>query len=326
MIGRRATLALVFSASTILFSLMTVALQVKAVGLDYLLGGWQLERHRAVLEGTSIDPWQYRVLSEYLVQGFIWLVQRLHVPYPIPTAFIAFRVLQNIVLLLLAAAYYRKLGLSHYLVLLGLSLLSWGISYGYHDADLQFNTYSDVIFYLLAALVILHGRIAWVVPIAGLAALNRETSLLIPFMILADQVARPPRPRARMSFLVAGGALGLSTVVLIALRLAYGARPSGMTHRIGFDLLYQNLARPQSWLYLFATLGLLPIMALVSAPAWPRALRANLWAIVPVWFTIHLFAAVIAETRLFLVPHALVFVPGALFGITYWNARDTALS
>jgi hypothetical protein len=312
----------VLLASALLFSLMIAALQVREVGPDYLVGGGQLQRHRAVLEGSSIDPWQYRILSEYAVEGALRLARRLPVTQPDPVAFVAFRVLQNVVLLLLAAAYYRRLGLSRYLVLLGMSLLAVGVSYGFHDADLQFNTYSDVIFYLLAALAILGGRILWILPIAGLAALNRETSLLIPFMTLADRFVPPAKGPSRKSLLVAAGSLALSATILITLRLAYGPRPHGMTATIGLNLLQHNLGRPQSWVFLFATFGILPIMALASAPAWPRAVRANFWAIVPVWFVVHAFAAVIAETRLFLVPHALVFIPGALFGIAYWGSRD----
>lgn len=321
MTERRAEWAVILFAAALLFSLMATALQVREVGLSYLVGGEQLHRHRAVLEGTSIDPWQYRVLSEYAVEGALRLARRMPLTQPDAVAFVALRVLQNVLLFLLAAAYYRRLGLGRYVVLLGMSLLAWGMSYGFHDGDMQFNTYSDVIFYLLAALMILEARIPWILPIAGFAALNRETSLLIPFMAIADRFVPPARKSGRKSLLVAAGALALSLAILIALRLAYGPRPPGMTAPIGLDLLKHNVSRPQSWVYLFATLGLLPIMALVSAPAWPRSLRANFWAIVPVWLVVHAFAAVIAETRLFLVPHALVFIPGALFGITYWDSH-----
>ena len=46
-------------------------------------------------------------------------------------------------------------------------------------------------------------------------------------------------------------------------------------------------------------------------------------AVVPVWFAVHLFAAVIAETRLLLVPYVVVFVPGALMG---FKAAQEAVS
>jgi hypothetical protein len=38
-------------------------------------------------------------------------------------------------------------------------------------------------------------------------------------------------------------------------------------------------------------------------------------AVVPAWIVIHLFTAVLSETRLLLVPFALVLVPGALLAL-----------
>jgi hypothetical protein len=38
-------------------------------------------------------------------------------------------------------------------------------------------------------------------------------------------------------------------------------------------------------------------------------------AVVPLWIALHFFLAVVAETRLMLVPHVLVFVPGALAAV-----------
>jgi hypothetical protein len=52
-----------------------------------------------------------------------------------------------------------------------------------------------------------------------------------------------------------------------------------------------------------------------SYQTWPRALKIFFWVVVPAWFGVHFFTALVAETRLLLVPLALVFIPGALFGI-----------
>ncbi len=43
---------------------------------------------------------------------------------------------------------------------------------------------------------------------------------------------------------------------------------------------------------------------MLGRSAWPSPLTAMFWAIVPLWFVIHAFAAVLAETRLLLVPYA----------------------
>ena len=67
---------------------------------------------------------------------------------------------------------------------------------------------------------------------------------------------------------------------------------------------------------LFGTLGIIPLLDILSVRLWPVGLRAFFWAIVPVWLVVHSFVGVLAETRLLLVPFVLVLLPGALFPIT----------
>lgn len=318
----------IFLGCAFLFSLFTVFVQVKALGLSYLEEGGQIQRHVAVLQGTAGDPWQYRVLAEYLVEGVIRVFHRAGIPRPIASAFISFRVFQNVLIFLLAAIYYRKLGINTYTVLIGLSLLAWGMTHSLYDSDLQFNTYFDVIFYLLAGIFTLHGRYGLLIPLSGLAALNRETSGLIPFMPISVHVLSRPRNRylLRKVAMISAAALLVYAGVFIGLRVFYGRRPliTPYGNSPGIELLRYNLGRYITWVQLFATLGLLPILALLSMPRWPRTLYAFFWAIVPIWFAVHLAASVMAETRLFLVPHALVFIPGALFGLMREGSDETA--
>src|SRR5690349_18573899 len=114
----------------ILFSVLTVYLQVMALEkpfMYYLEQGLQIQRHTAI-------------------------------PHPIASAFVSFRFVQNLLIFVLAYLYYRRLGLSSIYALLGLALLAWGMTYAYYDSDLQFNTYFDIIFYLLAGLIVLAAR------------------------------------------------------------------------------------------------------------------------------------------------------------------------
>src|SRR5437867_3550719 len=178
------------------FSLMTVALQVRALGLPYVDSGPQLERHRAVLEGTAHDPWQYRVLSDLVVEGVLKAVKTTCAPHPVATAFILFRLLQNALIFLLAASYFRSFDLNEPLVLLGLSCLAWGMTHAGYNSDLQFNTYSDIIFYLAAALLLIRGKSLWIPAVSVLAALNRETGLLIPLLALGEENPGTRRRRA----------------------------------------------------------------------------------------------------------------------------------
>jgi hypothetical protein len=306
----------------LLFSLLTVYLQVMSLEkpfVFYLEQGLQMQRHTAVLQGTAVNPWQYRILADYLVEGAIWLFQNLDIPRPIASAFIAFRFVQNLLIFLLAYLYYRKLELSPAHALLGLSLLAWGMTYAYYDSDLQFNTYFDIIFYLLAGLLILANKPLWIIPLMFLAACNRETSGLIPFMLLALVLPAGAENRdegaRRKTLIVAGIGLAIFALIFFILRVIFPDRPVSMPygHAMGPDLLQYNLFRGITWAQLFATLSIVPALALLAYKKWQPALRIFFWVVVPLWFLIHPFTSVMAETRVFLVPQALVFIPGALF-------------
>jgi hypothetical protein len=70
-----------------------------------------------------------------------------------------------------------------------------------------------------------------------------------------------------------------------------------------------------TWDFVFRTVTVVPLVALWHYRRWPPPLRTFALTVVPAWVAVHLFAAVLAETRLLLVPYALVFVPGALMGV-----------
>jgi len=307
----------------ILFSILTVYLQVMALEkpfMYYLEQGLQIQRHSAVLQGTAPNPWQYRILADYLVEGAIQFFKNLSIQHPVGSAFIAFRFVQNVLIFWLTYLYYRKLDLSPAHALTGLVLLAWGMTYAYYDSDLQFNTYFDIIFYLLAGLLILHKKVVWLIPLMVFAALNRETSGLIPFMALALILpwragSDENKGQKATTLVIVAIALGVFTVIFFALRLIYPHQPISTPygHTMGLDLLRYNLFRGITWAQLFATLSIIPVLALLAYKKWPPALTIFFWVIVPVWFLIHPFTSVMAETRVFLVPQALVFIPGALF-------------
>ena len=141
--------------------------------------------------------------------------------------FVAFRILQNLAIFSLAAVYYRKLGLGRSAVLLGLSAVAWGMTNARYDSDLSLNTYSDVLFYLAAALLILAGRLVWMAPLMVAAALNRETSGLIPMMLLASGIG-VRRPGERISPRLVAWPLALLAcfaLTYLGVRFMLGPRP-----------------------------------------------------------------------------------------------------
>lgn len=306
----RRTAALVIT-SALALSLLTVYLHAKGLHREYLIA-YQIPRHQALLAGTAGDPWQYRILSAWVVEAVVQLGRVLGLLPSMISAFLAVRVLQETLMFVAAWCYWRALGLGVAPAFMGLALFGWGVSYSGYGSDLQFNTYFDVLFYLLAGIAVARRRPLWVLPLTVLAALNRETSGFIPLLPLIAPAAAPG-DRARAIRIALAG-LALYVAVFAGLRWAYGHQeliiPYG--HRPGLDLLTYNLTRTRTWAQLAATVSILPALALLAYREWPRVLRGIFWLVVPAWVAVHLVASVVAETRLMLVPFALVFVPGAL--------------
>jgi hypothetical protein len=202
--------------------------------------------------------------------------------------------------------------------MLGLGLLAWSMSESLLHVQMSFNTYTDIALYLAAALLILDRRYAWIVPLSIAAALNRETGGLIPVMLIAVGIAYGLRTEdGRRAVRIGAIALAAFAVTYGAIRLAVG--PSyyilGNGHHPGFDMLKYNLGRGITYDFVFQTVNIVPLLAALSWRRWPVELKAFAIAVVPAWLAIHLFTAVLAETRLLLVPYALALLPGALLAL-----------
>jgi len=319
--GRRLALIFVTIAGFVL-GLFTAFEHANALGMDYLVRGPQIERHLAILGGHGGNPWQYRVLSAWLIDGFIRGLQGLGIPKPVVLGFVASRVLIDTAMFLLAYVYYRRLGLHRSHAVLGMCLLAWAVSFSGYDSDLQFNTYLDVVFYLGAGLCILGNRPWGLIPLMILAAFNRESSGFIPLLwVFAPGFRAFWKRTGRLA--VAGVAMGAYVAIFVGLRQVYGDQFMHTAHGTtpGLGMFDYNLGRIITWRKLLATFSLIPILALIGYRVWPTVLKNLFWVLVPAWFLIHAFAAAMVETRLLLVPQALVLIPGALFTL---RGRATA--
>ncbi|MCJ7433412.1 MAG: hypothetical protein MUO77_08000, partial [Anaerolineales bacterium] len=311
--NKRSTWLLVICA--IALGVITVRLQVVdwVGGID-ALNFEQLDRHMDVLRGTAPNPWQYRVLSEWVAEGFVRLFGFLAPHAAVVFGFLSFRLLQNILIFILALILYNRLGGSHILALLGSFLLASSMKNALFESDLSFNTYFDLFFYLLAVLFILERKYTWIIALTFFAALNRETSGLIPFLLLSAAWTDSALPRSR-KILPAIASFGVWALVFIGLRVLYPDRPLYIAyHQMpGYPLLVYNLTRSITWTELFHTFGFIPVLGLFSFFAWHPYWKRFFFIMVPAWFVIHAFAGIMAETRLFLVPLAIVFIPSVLF-------------
>src|SRR3990172_6193073 len=174
---------IVLILSVILLSIGTTSAQVDDLTVRFLKIH-QDKVHMQMMEGEAGNPWQYRILSDWMIGQWFGLMDELGIPVSRVAVFIAFRFVQCLLILLAAGIYYRNLGLSLPANLLGLSILGWGMSLSLYNSDLAFSNFFDIAFYLVAASLVMNGRFMWIPPLMIVAAFNRETSLLIlPMMI-----------------------------------------------------------------------------------------------------------------------------------------------
>lgn len=301
------------ASALVLLSLIAAFSQIKMEGLAWQEANY-VPRLNAVLSGTAPAPDQYRLLGEGLAGMVISVVRALDLPRPEGLALVALRIAQNLAIFFLAFLFYRQLGIATYAALLGLSALAWGMTQANHGADLAFSAYNDLLLYLAAAMALLANRTAWIPLLAVLAALNRETGLLVPIVALA--AARDPKALRHGAVALAAF---VATYVLLRIALPrpgifieHGATP-------GLALLRANLTTPDAWGHAFGAVGILPVLAWLSRRGWHPILGPLFWAIVPLWLTVHLVAAPLDPSRVLLLPQVLVFIPGLLCGLAWWR-------
>jgi hypothetical protein len=315
-----AALVVGLAAATVYVQYRELAHVIPHVGSVAYLQVFERGTHEATIAGEGVDPWEYRLLSDWGAEVGLQAARGLGFAHPYVSGFEAFRALQNILIFSLMWLLLRRFGLGRRASALGLGLLAWAMTQSLFNTGLAFNTYGDVIFYLAAALLILdRRRWAWIVPLTVAAALNRETSGLIPVMLLA--LAFFERDRRALRFGVA--ALGAFAVTVVTVRVVVGSaplfKPFGLSP--GWDYVSYNLRDGRTWEYLFRTVNIVPLIALAGVRQWPRELRAFAVAIVPAWLVVHLCASILAESRLLLVPLAVVFIPGALLALQPSRSR-----
>lgn len=97
---------------------------VQNLSLGYIERGEQLQRHLAILTGHAGNPWQYRILAPYLIKSVMAWCRHYEIAQPVVMSFIWFRVAQDRSIMLVAYAYYRRLGLALGPALLGIGALA----------------------------------------------------------------------------------------------------------------------------------------------------------------------------------------------------------
>lgn len=323
------------------------------------------ERHIALIEGRSeyFNPWQYRMLCPVIIEGLMWTYnhtidkiypveekfnfqfQQTSEPTPETQKFLAllqtkgavkymivflfFRFCLTFFVFVLAFRFWRYFISNHLLVFAGTLFLSLAMGNAVVASDLTFNTYLDNIFYLLAACMIVYKKDPlWLIPLTILAAFNRETALLIPFLFFISrmdfssfQIHKPSLASVRFPKLNIWIITGVSYIFFISIfagiRMYYGYVPAQVWKvPSGIPMIKLNLLSTvavKSYFEMMGVFSLLPLLLLYKFKSAPLLLRTWFVFIVPVWFAVHIYSVVIYQTRLFLVPTILIFIPMFLY-------------
>jgi hypothetical protein len=292
-------------------SLTTSVYEFRTWSYGDLVGG-VFGQHMLVLRGEAGNPVQYRALPEYLWDWLIRLQMARGSGDPIYTSLEVLRYSQNLLLFCLAYAYFRRLGLTVQTAMLGMAVFTLMLTSAVAPNWLRLSSNFDASFYLIAALLIFARRDWWIVPLSVVAALNREASGFIPFMLLTTRLPELSLRQSRNRvIIIVGTAVVVWLVVYAALRLFYP--PQTLVTDIGWAAIQLNLGRETSWMNLFGTFGILPLVALLGYRWWPPLLKTWFWLIVPLWISVHVLYALINESLLFTEPTVLVLLPAALF-------------
>lgn len=317
-------------------------------------------RHKDLMAGQSsfFNPWQYRILSPYMVEGAMWVYNHtIDKVIPIPNElhfrikntsgpnekrdtfldlvsnpdalkyfiiFSLFRFIQHFFIFYLCWRLWGAFVKSKWLIFLGLSFVSIAMGNTSDVADLSLNTYTDIILYLLTANLIIHKwSPKWLFLITPLAAFNRETGLLIPFLYFISatdftnfsfmrlNIKEIKFPKLK-TWVFVGILYVIFFSIFAGLRIYYGYAPQ-QEWRVpaGLPMLKLNLLSPtgfKAYMALLGTFGVIPFIILYRFKAFPHILKVWFIGIVPIWFAVHYITVVAYQTRLFLVPIIMIFI------------------
>ena len=331
------------------------------------------ERHKAVLEKRSefYNPWQYRILSPMLVEGAMFIYnhtvdkvfpieEKFHFSINSTTGtnpetdqfvklmqtrgamkyiiiFILFRFIEHLFIFYLSWKLWAAFVKSKWLIFFGINFLALALGNAVTAADLSFNTYLDIIFYLLTANIIVYNKNArWLIPITILSAFNRETGIMIPALYFISKTYFINFSFKKFNFrdiIFPKKETWLFTILLyiffisifIGVRWYFGYRPQQVWKaKAGLPMLKLNLMSAvgvKAYMELIGTFGVIPLIILYKFKSFPHLLKKWFIFLVPVWFAVHFISVVAYQTRLFMVPMVLIFIPMILW-LVEMNIKD----
>ena len=277
-------------------------------------------RHREKVNGGAQAPYRYRILTDYALAGVLHFAPG-KMPEKYVTVSFIFRLVQNFLIFLAAYGFFRSLRFSRARSILGLGLLAYGMCFAFYAADVSYYTYTELLFFLVAMILINRGHDWWILPLTILGALNREESIFIPVMLLLVRWSEEKGQLTWRNFYKARYVqIFLASIVaffLVYFGLRYVLGPATYVNSRygaiypGLSLVIQNMLNRETWIGLLQMYNL-TLLALLLIKKWPKSLLVLLVGMVIPWFGAQFVFASTDETRLFLVPLALVFIPAVI--------------
>ena len=280
-----------------------------------------LQHHLQFFTASSdyFNPWQYRVLAPFLAEAFHQLLALpfyadAAAPQAYDTSFKLFRIGQHLLIFGSAWYFFRHFSDSRPLRFLMLVVLAWAFNSAAFMSDFAFNTYFEVLFFTWAAWLLYSGQNRWwFVPLTLLAALNRESSLMLPLLLLTDLRLADGFSNWKRTILIMACCFLVYGLVFFGIRWFYGYQaPAPIGMPTGWPIFRFNLTDPVTLLQLFATLSVIPLFVLFNIRQTGTRLQLLFWLMVPAWFFIHFWLVWARETRIFLVPFTIVLLPMVL--------------
>lgn len=278
--------------------------------------GLTMHHHYSALNGTAGIPWAQRPLCEWIVEGLYRVIKPPDIGgregSGLTLLICILRVFTEAGVILAAAWYLRVWRIGRAMTVLLCCTIGWAYLTCCRDAALYLNLHAELIMCLIAAGMLVRGKTTIPLILIPFMAANRETSIVIPVMMLA---------------------LGWRHLGAIALWLAVwvgvNAHTLGclrLTDSIGpLNYPVANIMREATWINHAATWMVMPALALVFWRKWPPLLKRWFWMVAPAWMIVNLIFCRVNETRVFLLPYILFVLPVVGQGVEeaapYWRVE-----
>ncbi len=275
----------------------------------------------ALVASISSDPTGHAtILAQYVLSPFALAFERVTGLYLI-RGFVAARFVVDLALFAAAYVWYRRTGLGWFNALLGLVLLSISMAFALLIRGWELDKVLEPMLFLLAAVAAWNKRYVSLVVLATLAALNRETGVLMGLVALAavaDTRGRGLVDAARQWPVWLS--LCVTLAIVVPVRVLGPQLVLSPAAALTANLNFPRIA------YIVGGLCLLPIFAFAWLDSAPAALRRLFWLLVPAWLVLVLATAQLDQGSELLGVVALVFVPFSLLGASNLLQRQRVIA